>query len=190
MRVALPVMLIMLCVSFSSARAVQQLDPYTVQETLSRFPFAQVVPLSGEGGWGVIYANTIGNIHVLRHTDKGWKLEWKLTNLGAKIANFMIDDVEGNGVLELIVATVDGHEYVVVRKYGEDLLLAQFDRVSATAGARFRVAPATDVGTLVLEQIGKLNHEPAIEAVPTVPPAASATDRATTGPGTASPTPK
>jgi hypothetical protein len=101
-------MLIMLCVSFTSARAIQQLDPYTVQETLSRFPFAMVVPLSGEEGWGVIYANTIGNLHVLRHTEKGWRLEWKLTNLGAKIANFLIDDIEGNGVLELIVATIDG----------------------------------------------------------------------------------
>lgn len=108
MRTAFLVMLIMLCVSFTSARAIQQLDPYTVQETLSRFPFAMVVPLSGEEGWGVIYANTIGNLHVLRHTEKGWRLEWKLTNLGAKIANFLIDDIEGNGVLELIVATIDG----------------------------------------------------------------------------------
>ncbi len=96
-------MLIVSCVSFSPVRAIQQLDPYTVQETLSRFPFAQVVPLSGEGAWGVIYANTMGNIHVLRYTEKGWNLEWKLTNLGAKIANFLIDDIEGNGVLELII---------------------------------------------------------------------------------------
>ncbi len=108
MRAALLIMLIVSFISFSPVRAIQQLDPYTVQETLSRFPFAQVVPLSGDGAWGVIYANTMGNIHVLRYTEKGWNLEWKLTNLGAKIANFLIDDIEGNGVLELIVATVDG----------------------------------------------------------------------------------
>lgn len=108
MRVALLVMLITLCASFTPVRATQQLDPYTTQGNLSRFPFAQVVPLSGEDGWGVIYATTIGNIHVLRYTDKGWKLDWKLANLGAKIANFLIDDIEGDGVLELIVATVNG----------------------------------------------------------------------------------
>ena len=108
MRRAILVILAMLCMSATSARAIQELDPYTVQETLSRFPFAQVVPLSGENAWGVIYANTLGNIHVLRYTEKGWILEWKLTNLGAKIANFLIDDIEGDGVLELIVATIDG----------------------------------------------------------------------------------
>ena len=108
MRAVICIMLIVLSLSISPARAVRQLDPYTVQETLSRFPFAQVIPLTGEGAWGVIYANTMGNIHLLRYTDQGWKLEWKLTNLGAKIANFLIDDIEGNGVLELLVATVDG----------------------------------------------------------------------------------
>lgn len=108
MRVALLIMLIMLCVSVSSVRATEQLDPYTVQGNLARFPFAKVIPLSGDDGWGVVYANTVGNIHVLRYTDKGWKLDWKLTNLGAKVANFMIDDIEGDGILELIVATVNG----------------------------------------------------------------------------------
>jgi hypothetical protein len=108
MKARILVLLLLLSVSFQAARAVEELDPYTVQETLSRFPFAQVVPLGAAGSWGVIYANTYGNIHVLRYTDKGWRLEWKLTNLGAKIANFLIDDIERNGVYELIVATVDG----------------------------------------------------------------------------------
>ena len=88
-------------------RAVE-LDPYTVQETFCRFPFSQVVPLADKGSWGVIYADTYGKLHVLRYTSKGWRLDWELTNLGSKIANFLVYDLDDDGTYELVVATVNG----------------------------------------------------------------------------------
>jgi hypothetical protein len=90
----------------SSLAAAGGLEPYSVQETFCPFPFAKVIPLAD--GWGVVYADTYGKLHVLRYTEKGWRLDWELTNLGAKIANFLVDDIEGDGSLELIVATVNG----------------------------------------------------------------------------------
>jgi hypothetical protein len=92
----------------SAIAAAGGLDPYSVQETFCRFPFAKVIPLSDGEGWGVIYADTYGKLHVLRYTEKGWRLEWELTNLGAKIANFLVEDIDDDGILELVVATVNG----------------------------------------------------------------------------------
>ena len=131
--------LLVICVSSSASYAIQQLDPYTVQETLSRFPFAMVVPLTGgDNAWGVIYANTYGNIHVLRYTERGWTLEWKLTNLGAKIAKFMMDDIEGDGVFELIVATVNGQILIYsMEDYSVEWenLESRFEKITTMAAA-------------------------------------------------------
>jgi hypothetical protein len=91
-----------------SIGSAKDLDPYTVQEIFCRFPFAKVIPLGDGGNWGVIYADTYGKIHILRYTEKGWRLEWELTNLGAKIANFLVDDIDNDGGLELVISTVNG----------------------------------------------------------------------------------
>jgi hypothetical protein len=103
------------CVS-SPARAAkgEDVDPYVMQEVFCRFPFAQVIPLDSLGGWGIIYADTYGKLHVLRETPKGWKLEWELTNLGVKIRKFFVRDLDANGVPEIIVATVNGRILVYV----------------------------------------------------------------------------
>lgn len=84
------------------------LDPYTMQDVFCRFPFAQVLPLDTLGGWGIAYADTYGRLHLLRATEKGWKLEWEVTNLGAKIRRFFFRDLDVNGTPELIIATVSG----------------------------------------------------------------------------------
>jgi hypothetical protein len=83
-------------------------DPYLMQEVFCRFPFAQVIPLDSVGGWGLIYADTYGKLHLLKSTPKGWKLEWELTNLGVKIRKFFVLDVDANGVPEIVIATVNG----------------------------------------------------------------------------------
>jgi hypothetical protein len=99
-----------LTLSASPVRAEKkmQLDPYTMQEVFCRFPFAQVVPLDSLGAWGLLYADTYGKIHLLKATEKGWKLEWEVTNLGAKIRKFFVRDLDANGLMEVIIATVDG----------------------------------------------------------------------------------
>lgn len=83
-------------------------DPYDLQEACGRFPFAQVIPLDGGDAWGLIYADVYGKIYLKRATAEGWKREWEITNLGAKVRRFFIVDVEPNGVLDLVVATMSG----------------------------------------------------------------------------------
>jgi hypothetical protein len=90
------------------AAATNQLDPYTMQQVFCRFPFAQVIPLDTLGGWGIAYADTYGKLHILRATPRGWKLEWELTNLGARIRRFFLRDLNGDGSMEIIIATVNG----------------------------------------------------------------------------------
>lgn len=96
--------------------AAEQLDPYTMQEVFCRFPFAQVVPLDTLGAWGIVYVDTYGKLHLLEATPKGWRLDWEITNLGAKIRKFFIQDFDANGVLDVIIATVDGRILI----YGMD----------------------------------------------------------------------
>lgn len=79
-----------------------------IQEKFCRFPFAQVIPLDTIGGWGLIYADTWGKLHILRSTPKGWKLEWELSNLGGKIRKFFVCDLEADGAQEIVIATMDG----------------------------------------------------------------------------------
>jgi hypothetical protein len=88
--------------------AVEQLDPYTMQEVFCRFPFAKVIPLDSLGAWGIMYADAYGKLHLLKATPRGWKLEWEVTNLGTKIRKFFIKDLDANGIPEIIIATVDG----------------------------------------------------------------------------------
>jgi hypothetical protein len=100
--------MLVLCACSVRAQTKMQLDPYTMQEVFCRFPFAQVVPLDSLGAWGLLYADTYGKIHLLKATAKGWKLEWEVTNLGAKIRKFFLRDIDANGVMEVVIATVDG----------------------------------------------------------------------------------
>jgi hypothetical protein len=100
----------MLAFAPSAARSAgsAELDPYVMREVFCRFPFAQVIPLDSIGGWGLIYGDTYGKLHLLKATPKGLKLEWELTNLGVKIRRFFVRDLDADGVPEIIVATVDG----------------------------------------------------------------------------------
>ncbi len=108
MRTSFPILVLLILALLHGGGRAEELDPYTVQQTFCRFPFSQVVPLGDSGGWGVIYADTYGKLRVLRYTSKGWRLDWELTNLGAKIANFLVYDLDGDGTYELTVATVNG----------------------------------------------------------------------------------
>ena len=84
------------------------IDPYTLQEAFGQFPFAKVVPLDDGAAWGLMYADVYGKLHLVRSTERGWELEWELTNLGSKIRKFFVDDVERDGDLEIIVVTISG----------------------------------------------------------------------------------
>lgn len=86
----------------------EKLDPYTIQEVFSRFPFAEVISLDGGEGWGLLYADVYGKLHLLRSTPKGWKLEWELANLASKIRKFFVTDIEQDGFDEIVVVTMNG----------------------------------------------------------------------------------
>ncbi len=106
------IVLVVSMIAFASSAARpasgEDAECYMMQDAFCRFPFAQVIPLDSVGGWGLIYADTYGKLHLLRATPRGWKLEWELTNLGVKIRKFFVRDLDGNGVPEIIIATVNG----------------------------------------------------------------------------------
>lgn len=89
-------------------RALAQLDPYKLQDAFGRFPFAKVVPLDKGNAWGLIYVDVYGKIYLKRATNRGWKREFEITNLGAKVKQYYILDIEQDGVLDLVIATMAG----------------------------------------------------------------------------------
>jgi hypothetical protein len=89
-------------------RARAQVDPYKLQDAFGRFPFARVIPLDNGNAWGLIYADVYGKIYLKRATNRGWKREFEITNLGAKVKKFFILDLEQDGVLELVIGTMAG----------------------------------------------------------------------------------
>jgi hypothetical protein len=102
------VLLAMIMLASGPRRAEAQLDPYELQDAFGRFPFARVIPLDGGKAWGLIYADVYGKIYLKRATNRGWKREFEITNLGGKVKRFEILDIEQDGVLELIIATHQG----------------------------------------------------------------------------------
>lgn len=101
---------LIIAVSCSQSYSIgaQELDCFTLEQIFCRFPFAQIVPLDGGEAWGLLYADYTGKLNLLRSTPRGWKLEWRLANLGAKVRKVFHRDLEGDGVPEIIVATLDG----------------------------------------------------------------------------------
>jgi hypothetical protein len=102
--------LVLSVIAFAPAlpASAQEIPCTLLMERFSRFPFAQVISLDEKGGCGIIYADVYGKLHIIRSTEKGWKLEWELTNLGSKIRKFFVRDLEGDGTREIIIATRDG----------------------------------------------------------------------------------
>lgn len=101
-------MLAMAIIATVPGRASAQLDPYELQTAFGRFPFAKVVPLDNGNAWGLIYADVYGKIYLKRATNRGWKREFEITNLGAKVKKYQILDIEQDGILDLLIATMDG----------------------------------------------------------------------------------
>ena len=56
----------------------------------------------------MIYADVNGKIFLNRWTGSGWKREWELTNLGARVRKFFIADVEPDGSPDIVIVTVAG----------------------------------------------------------------------------------
>jgi len=101
-------LLVMTFIACAPGRAAAQIDPYDLQDAFGRFPFARVIPLDNGNAWGMIYADVYGKIYIKRATNRGWKREFEITNLGAKVKKYDILDVENDGVLELVIATMAG----------------------------------------------------------------------------------
>lgn len=95
-------------VACGPGRVSAQIDPYDLQDAFGRFPFARVIPLDNGNAWGLIYADVYGKIYLKRATNRGWKREFEITNLGAKVKKYDILDIEQDGILELVIATMAG----------------------------------------------------------------------------------
>lgn len=78
------------------------------RELFCRFPLVEAVPLDGGEAWGLMYADVYGKLHLLRATQRGWKLEWEVADLGSKVRRFFFRDLEGDGSMECVVATASG----------------------------------------------------------------------------------
>ncbi|MFO7914142.1 MAG: hypothetical protein R6U43_00420 [Candidatus Krumholzibacteriales bacterium] len=103
----LAVLLILTAVIAVDARS-QELDPFRIKQMFEPFPNVQVVPLDNGNAWGMMYADVYGKIYLKRATENGWKREWELTSLGSKIKRFFVLDLDGNGIIEIVVATTGG----------------------------------------------------------------------------------
>lgn len=101
-------MLSMALIASTPGRVSAQIDPYDLQDAFGRFPFAKVIPLDNGNAWGLIYADVYGKIYLKRATNRGWKREFEITNLGSKVKKYMILDIEEDGVLDLLIATMSG----------------------------------------------------------------------------------
>jgi hypothetical protein len=101
-------MLVMILTASVPGSASAQIDPYDLQDAFGRFPFARVLPLDNGNAWGMIYADVYGKIYIKRATNRGWKREFEITNLGGKVKKFDILDLENDGALELVIATMHG----------------------------------------------------------------------------------
>ncbi len=104
--VVLCVFIIFIATSLYAAQI--QLDPYTMQDVFCRFPFAKVIPLDEGKSWGVLYADTYGKVHLLKATEKGWKLEWELSDLASKVRQLMLSDVDDDGIYDIVIFTFNG----------------------------------------------------------------------------------
>jgi len=104
----LPATVLFVSVILNSAALSEELDPFRIKQIFDPFPNVQVVPLDNGEAWGLMYADIYGKIYLKRATGDGWKREWELTSLGAKIKRFFVLDLDGNGVIEIIVATAGG----------------------------------------------------------------------------------
>lgn len=101
-------MLAMALVAGVPGCASAQVDPYELQDAFGRFPFARVLPLDNGNAWGLIYVDVYGKIYIKRATNRGWKREFEITNLGAKVKKYDILDLDQDGILELVIATMAG----------------------------------------------------------------------------------
>lgn len=103
-----PAIVLFVSVILNATVLSEELDPFRIKQIFDPFPNVQVVPLDNGEAWGLMYADIYGKIYLKRATGDGWKREWELTSLGAKIKRFFVLDLDGNGVIEIIVATAGG----------------------------------------------------------------------------------
>lgn len=101
-------MLAMALVASAPGRATAQIDPYDLQDAFGRFPFARVIPLDNGNAWGLIYVDVYGKVYLKRATNRGWKREFEIQNLPSKVKNYDILDIDLDGVLDLLIATMSG----------------------------------------------------------------------------------
>ncbi|HMA75812.1 MAG TPA: hypothetical protein VKO43_00725 [Candidatus Krumholzibacteriaceae bacterium] len=104
---------VIICILFLSVLSVvsksEKIDPFEMKKVFERFPNVQIVPLDNGEAWGVMHADVYGKIYLKRATDDGgWRREWELTSLGSKIRRFFVIDLEGDGKIEIVVATAGG----------------------------------------------------------------------------------
>ena len=101
-------MLSMALVASAPGRVSAQIDPYDLQDAFGRFPFAKVIPLDNGNAWGLIYVDVYGKVYLKRATNRGWKREFEIQNLPSKVKKYQVLDIDLDGVLELLIATMSG----------------------------------------------------------------------------------
>lgn len=157
-------MLTMALIASSPGRVSAQIDPYDLQDAFGRFPFAKVIPLDNGNAWGLIYADVYGKIYLKRATNRGWKREFEITNLGSKVKKYTILDIEEDGVLDLLIATMSGQiliyrldDYTNVWENIEDNFksIEAFDAVNVDRDPQVEFIMLADKRLYIIDSIDK-----------------------------------
>jgi len=101
-------LVLLVVTGFCFDSAGQTIDPFQMKKIFDPFPNVQIVPLDNGKAWGVMHADVYGKLYLKRATKNGWRREWELTSLGAKIKRFFVLDLDGDGVVEIVIATAGG----------------------------------------------------------------------------------
>lgn len=101
-------LIILFVTGFCGDSDSQKINPFQMKKTFEAFPNVKVVPLDNGKAWGIMHADVYGKIYLKRATEQGWRREWELTSLGAKIRRFFVLDLDGDDIIEIVIATTGG----------------------------------------------------------------------------------
>ena len=79
-----------------------------LESMTSKYPFAQLVPGSGDQADRFLYADIQTHVHVFQIKDGRLEVDWETTNLGGPVTSLFVKDVYADGNPKLVVATGNG----------------------------------------------------------------------------------
>jgi len=95
-----------LCVAGSAS--AQVVDVFDLNKISSRYLFAERTGSADEKNLRFLYVDQLSHVHVYRIGEKGYDLDWEVTNLGSRTSSIFVTDLFQDGGLELVISTWGG----------------------------------------------------------------------------------